>query len=121
MPSDLKIKGRGLKYVVKKALGDVLPRDVLERGKRGFGAPVGAWFKHELAGLVKDVLSRESVEERRVFRWDAVRRTIALHEANREDHTDHMLALLNFELWSRIYLDGRSPASVEAELVEAGR
>jgi asparagine synthase (glutamine-hydrolysing) len=121
MPSDLKIKGRGLKHVVKKALGDVLPREILERGKRGFGAPVGAWFRHDLAGLVKGVLSREAVEERGVFRWDAVRRTIALHDANREDHTDHMLALLNFELWSRIYVDGRSPASVEAELVEAGR
>jgi asparagine synthase (glutamine-hydrolysing) len=121
MPSHLKIKGRGLKYVVKEALGDVLPREILDRGKRGFGAPVGAWFKHELAGLVRDVLSREAVEERGVFRWDAVRRTIALHEAKREDHTDHMLALLSFELWSRIYVDGRSPASVEAELVEADR
>jgi asparagine synthase (glutamine-hydrolysing) len=121
MPSHLKVKGRGLKHVLKTALAEVLPREILERGKRGFGAPVGAWFKRELAALVKDVLSKESVEARGIFRWDAVQRTIALHEANKEDHTDHMLALLSFELWSRIYLDGRSPASVEAELVEAGR
>ncbi len=121
MPSHLRIKGRRLKHVVKEALADVLPREILERSKRGFGAPVGAWFRHELGALVREVLSRDSVEARGVFRWDAVRRTLALHDRSREDRTDHLLALLNFELWSRVYVDGRSPASVEAELLEVSR
>jgi asparagine synthase (glutamine-hydrolysing) len=41
---------------------------------------------------------------------------IALHEANRVDGTDRLLALLNLEIWSRIYLDGRSPEDVTADL-----
>ena len=117
MPSRVKIHGRRLKHVLKRALRDVLPAEILERGKRGFGAPVGAWFKHELAPLVRQVLSRESVERRGLFHWDVVRRTINLHEDNREDYTDHLLALTNLELWSRVYLDGETPAEVEAELV----
>lgn len=116
MPSHLKVRGGRLKYVLKKALGDLLPADILDRGKRGFGAPVGAWFKRDLAPLVREVLSRESVEKRGLFRWDAVERTIGLHEQNREDCTDHLLALTNFELWSRMYMDGRAPEEVEAEL-----
>jgi len=44
--------------------------------------------------------------------------TIALHDANREDHTDHLLSLLNLELWCRLYLDGRSPEDVGGTLTE---
>ena len=117
MPSRVKIRGRRLKHGLKRALADVLPAEILERGKRGFGAPVGAWFKRELASLVREVLSRESVERRGVFRWEAVQRIISLHETNREDCTDQLLALTNFEVWSRVYMDGQAPTEVEAELV----
>ena len=116
MPSQLKVRDRKLKYIMKRALRDVLPAQILDRGKRGFGAPVGAWFKQELAPLVRQVLSRESVQKRGVFNWDAVERVINLHETNREDYTDHLLALTNFELWSRVYMDGRAADDVEAEL-----
>jgi asparagine synthase (glutamine-hydrolysing) len=117
MPSQLKVNGRELKYVMKRALRNLLPAEILDRGKRGFGAPVGAWFKRELAPLVRQVLSRESVEKRGAFNWEAVERVVGLHEASREDYTDHLLALTNFELWSRIYVDGQAPDALEAELV----
>ncbi len=116
MPSKLKVRGRNLKYVLKKALGDILPHDILYRSKRGFGAPMGAWLKNELATMLEVVLSRESVERRGLFRWEAVAATIAEHRAAKADHTDNLLALLNLEIWSRMYLDGRSPADVTAEL-----
>ena len=118
MPSHLKIRGSQLKYLVKRALRPLLPPEILDRGKRGFGAPMGAWLKGELAPLLRRVLSRESVERRGFFRWPAVESTIALHEANREDHTDHLLALMNFELWARLFLDGRSVEDVAGELAE---
>ena len=38
------------------------------------------------------------------------------HRANRFDGTDILLALMNLEIWSRIYLDGRSFADVADEL-----
>jgi asparagine synthase (glutamine-hydrolysing) len=47
-----------------------------------------------------------------------VERVIALHGAGREDCTDHLVALVNLELWCRIYLDGRSPDDVSAALTE---
>ena len=95
-----------------------MPPEILYRGKRGFGAPVGAWFKAELAPVVRRVLSRESVVGRGLLRWEAVERTVSLHAAGREDHTDHLLALVNLELWCLLYLDGRSAGDVTAELQE---
>ncbi len=119
MPSPLKIRGRKLKHIMKEALRDLLPSDVLFRKKRGFGAPFGAWLKADLAPLVREVLSRRSVQTRSLFNWEAVERTIALHEASREDHTDRLLALINLELWCRLYCDGRSPADVAEDLTIA--
>jgi asparagine synthase (glutamine-hydrolysing) len=116
MPSRLKIREHELKYILKKALGDLLPSEILHAKKRGFGAPMGAWLKADLAPLMAQVLSREAVERRGVLRWEIVEKTIALHKANREDYTDHLLALTNLELWSRMYLDGRSTEDVAEEL-----
>ncbi|MFI5402194.1 MAG: asparagine synthase (glutamine-hydrolyzing) [Planctomycetota bacterium] len=116
MPSSLKVRGRELKHVLKRALRGILPDEILSRKKRGFGAPFGAWLKRELAPLLGQVLSRESVERRGLFRWETIARTIADHNANREDYTDHLLALLNFEIWCRLYLDGTPHEAVAAGL-----
>ena len=120
MPSRLKIRGRKLKHIMKEALRDLLPPDVLFRKKRGFVAPFGAWLKADLAPLVREVLSRRAVQRRGLLNWDAVEHTIALHEASREDYTDRLLALINLELWCRLYCDGRSAADVADELTTVG-
>ena len=116
IPAGLRIRDRDLKHVLKTALAEVLPRSILYRRKRGFGAPMGAWLKRELAPLLRSVLSRESVERRGLLDWQVVSETMALHEARREDHTDHLLSLLNLEVWARLYLDGRAPDDVADEL-----
>jgi asparagine synthase (glutamine-hydrolysing) len=116
MPSNLKIRGRTLKHILKTALRGLLPDEILYRKKRGFGAPMGAWLKQELAPLLRGVLSRDSVERRGWFRWDSIATTIAMHESNREDHTDHLLSLMNLELWCRMYLDGQSPADLSEQI-----
>jgi asparagine synthase (glutamine-hydrolysing) len=118
MPSRLKVCGRELKHVMKRALVGVLPEEILHRKKRGFGAPMGAWLKRELRPLLGTVLSRAAVERRGLFAWQTVAETIALHESNRADHTDHLLALLNLELWCRMYLDGDRPADLADALRE---
>ena len=56
------------------------------------------------------------IQARGLFRQPVVDRLVADHEANRIDGTDALLALMNLEIWSRIYLDKRDPADVAAEL-----
>ena len=116
MPEDVKIRGGRLKHAMKAALADVLPASILERKKRGFGTPMGAWLKGDLAPVLRDVLSPESVAARGLFRPAEVARLISAHESNREDGTDRLLALMNLEIWARIYLDRREPADVADEL-----
>jgi asparagine synthase (glutamine-hydrolysing) len=77
---------------------------------------MGAWLKQELAPLLRGLLSESVVKGRGLFHYPAVQELIASHEANRIDGTDRLLALLNLEIWSRLYLDGRAPEDVTTEL-----
>jgi len=116
MPEEVKIRGGRLKHVMKEAVSGLLPPDILERKKRGFGTPMGAWLKNDLAPLLRQLLSEAAVNARGLFHFSMVRDLINGHEANRIDGTDRLVGLMNLEIWSRIYLDGRSPQDVTDEL-----
>ena len=116
MPASIKVRDGRLKHLMKASLADLLPDDILNRKKRGFGTPMGAWLKRELAPLLKRLLAADVVQSRGLFRHAVVDRLVADHEANRIDGTDILLAMMNLEIWSRIFLDRRDPADVAAEL-----
>jgi asparagine synthase (glutamine-hydrolysing) len=116
MPTAIKVRRGRLKHVLKESLGGLLPSDILDRKKRGFGTPMGAWLKKELAPLLRRLLAPDVVESRGLFRQSVVDRLMADHDANRIDGTDALLAMMNLEIWSRIYLDRRDPSDVATEL-----
>jgi len=64
------------------------------------------------------VLSPAVIAKRGLIRAEPVQRLIADHDAGRIDGTDRLLALMNLEIWSRVYLDARAPGDVAAELKE---
>jgi asparagine synthase (glutamine-hydrolysing) len=104
IPAHLKLRdGRG-KWIFAEAMRDVLPAEVLRRPKRGFEMPVGAWMRNELREVLDDVFSRESVEQRGLFHYDAVsavyRRFLAGEGPYLRPWT---LAVL--ELWLREFVD----------------
>ncbi len=106
MPSSLKVRGFSMKYLMKKAVAPWLPREILERKKRGFGAPIGAWLREDLQPMVSELLSENQIRRRGLFHWPVIQRLISDHAAERTDHTDHLLALVVLELWCQIVLDG---------------
>lgn len=118
IPSSHKIHGRRLKHVLKDALKGVLPGNILDRKKRGFGAPMGAWLKKELQPLVHVLLGKEAIERRGLFDPEVVSRTVKTHQAGKEDFSDHLQCLMNLEIWCKIYLDGQSVDDIGIELAE---
>jgi asparagine synthase (glutamine-hydrolysing) len=116
MPASIKVRGGRLKHVMKESLAQLLPPEILDRKKRGFGTPMGAWLKRELAPVLRRLLSEDVLRKRGLFHHPVVARLMADHEANRADCTDALLALMNLEIWSRIYLDRCTPSDVAAEL-----
>jgi len=116
MPPELKIKGGELKYILKACMSDLLPNDILYRKKRGFGAPMGAWIKKELLPLLQTLLSPDVIRSRGIFNPATVQMMIKEHCDRKNDHTDILIGLLNFEIWSRLMLDQTSPEILENEL-----
>jgi asparagine synthase (glutamine-hydrolysing) len=122
MPDSLKVRGLTLKYLLKKAVAPWLPPEVINRKKRGFGAPVGAWLRDNLQPLVQDLLSERQVRRRGLFRWPKVQEILRAHHEQRSDYTDHVFALIALEIWCRTYLDGQdAPVSSSASLYELAR
>ncbi|MEO1037411.1 MAG: asparagine synthase (glutamine-hydrolyzing) [Pseudomonadota bacterium] len=121
IPTRHKLPNGRLKGVLKDALRGILPDDVIDRRKRGFGAPVGAWFKSELARLRSHLLSRQTISRRGFLDPDAVTIVCRDHDASRADYTDLLLVLMNLEVWSQLYLDGRSVEDVSGELSDIHR
>lgn len=105
MPPQLKLRGLKRKYVLKRALETVLPKDVVWRKKAGFGAPIRSWLRGPLRPLIAELLSEESVKRRGIFRPSEVRRILDANFSGREDYNLQVFQLLGLELWHREFLD----------------
>ena len=103
LPMRLKLRGFTTKYVFKRALSGVLPREVLERRKKGFGAPLARWFRAELAPLLQEACAPDMIRRAGLFRPEAVERLLGEHAAGRRDHRKKLYTLLAFQLWASRY------------------
>jgi asparagine synthase (glutamine-hydrolysing) len=99
VPSALKINRGHLRSVQKKSMKGRLPDRVLGKKKRGFGCPVGAWFRTDLKDLVHETLHPSVLARDGIFDPETVQTIISEHEQYREDRTDLLLALVTFQLW----------------------
>jgi asparagine synthase (glutamine-hydrolysing) len=105
MPPELKLRGFKRKYILKRALQKVLPREVIWRKKAGFGAPIRSWLRGPLRPLVAELLSDDVIRKRGLFRPEEVKRLIDRNLSGREDFSLQVFQLLNFELWQRQFMD----------------
>lgn len=104
-------KGMTSKYILKKTMERLLPKEILYRRKHGFGVPISAWLRGELRGLTRTILLSPQALGRGYFVPCQVERLIDEHEQGALDHGTRLWALLNLELWQRTYVDelSRSP------------
>jgi len=104
MPPSLKLRGLKRKYVLKRALEGVLPKEVIWRKKAGFGAPIRSWLRGPLRPLVNDLLSAETIKRRGLFQPAEVKRVVEANFSGREDFNLQVFLLLGLELWQQRFL-----------------
>lgn len=105
LPAHWKQHGRVGKWILKQAMEPYLPREVINRPKTGFGAPLRRWMRHDLHEYLTDLLSEESLRRRGLFEPVAVHRLIADNDAGRRDAAYLLFALLSIEIWCREFID----------------
>jgi asparagine synthase (glutamine-hydrolysing) len=109
LPPDRKVRGREFKRIMRLHAAGRLPDAVLRRPKKGFGTPLGKWFRRELKDLLGDALSPRRMREMGIFRGDYVARLLEDHWKGRRDNRKPLFNLLAFTLWHDTLADRRPP------------
>ena len=104
VPSRLKHKNGLSKYILRKALKGMLPEDILNRPKKGFGIPIGDWFRGRLRDMLQDTLHERRIKDGGILRPAAVKSLIDDHLAGRRDNRKPLWTLFMFELWREHWL-----------------
>ena len=107
LPSGLKMNGAIKKYILKEAVKPLLPKEIIERPKMGFGVPLDHWFRHELKDLAYDVLLSDSLRQRGYLHEHVVRRLLDEHTRGVRSWHYQLWNLLMFESWHRMFIDAR--------------
>jgi asparagine synthase (glutamine-hydrolysing) len=104
LPLDLRLRGDVGKYLLKKAVRGLLPDDIIDRPKMGFGAPFREWFRGPFGGYARERLERTTLD---LFDRERVARMLDEHSSEKADHSFHLWVLLNLVLWHDLWVCGR--------------
>ncbi|HMS43327.1 MAG TPA: asparagine synthase (glutamine-hydrolyzing) [Pyrinomonadaceae bacterium] len=99
IPLEYKLKGNKGKYILKKAVEPLLPKNILHRPKKGFGIPIAEWLKGRLNPLMHDMLDETRLKNQGLFDEKFVQKLIKEHETNTASHHKQLWTLLVFQLW----------------------
>jgi len=112
IPSRFKLHGLRTKVLLRDAVRDIVPPEVLTRGKMGFPVPISSWLRERFQSLVDDFVLGERALARGYFDADALLRMAGEHRLGKSDHGERLWLLINLEMWQRIFIDGEDPALI---------
>jgi len=104
LPPQYKMKNFVKKYILKKALKDLIPGENLHRKKMGFGLPVGAWFRGEIRDFMRDTIISKSSFSKRYFKEGVLGKMIEDHLRKRKDYARQLWTLFMLELWHQRFV-----------------
>lgn len=105
IPPRLKQHGRISKYILRRAMRQDLPPEILYRPKAGFGAPLRSWMDNGLDALVNDTLGESSLKSRGLFDPQEVQKLIEANKNGRVDASYSIFSIICIEMWCRIFID----------------
>ena len=105
LPGAFKLNGLRGKQILRAAVRDLLPREIMVRRKKGFSLPLGRWMREDLATMARDLLTDRTARARGLFEPAAIARLLDEHRAG-VNHGDRLWNLLVLELWFRDAIDG---------------
>jgi asparagine synthase (glutamine-hydrolysing) len=116
LPPALRMRGITGKYLLKRAMQDILPEQIIHRSKLGFNIPYKNWLRQELRDLLQDVLSPTRLKQQGIFHASYVQSLVREHLSGRWDHAHKLWQLLMFQLWAERYLSASHPSSLRKEI-----
>jgi asparagine synthase (glutamine-hydrolysing) len=106
VPCSFKIKNGVRKYILKRALSDILPGKILNRNKMGFSIPLIYWFRNELKGFAYQTILDNSDGIKLFFNLAYIKQLLDEHASGRKNHALRIWSLIVFEMWYRRFMKG---------------
>jgi asparagine synthase (glutamine-hydrolysing) len=103
LPSNLKLRGLTSKYLLKRATRNLLPQEVIQRKKKGFGVPIAKWVKGPLKELFGDLLAPDRIRREGYLDPEVVSALLSEHWLGKKDNRKPLWTLLVWELWHDRY------------------
>jgi len=106
IPSEYKLKGFTTKAILRSAMSEILPREILNRGKQGYGLPIKSWLRQRLRDyMIESVNASRVIKEQ--FNLNYVNQLIQEHVEYRADHSHVLWSLINLAVWYRLFVEAR--------------
>lgn len=105
IPYNLKVKGRNThKYILKKALEKIIPKENLYRKKMGFSIPLEHWFSGELNSYASSLLLSKNAKIKAIFNQNVIASMLKGHKKG-NDFGPKLWSLLTLELWMKRFFN----------------
>ncbi|MBN4072111.1 asparagine synthase (glutamine-hydrolyzing) [Flavobacteriales bacterium AH-315-E23] len=95
------------KNVLRKAMMDFIPKEIIKRQKQGFSAPDESWYRGENADYVKELLLNKNASYKAFIDPKFVKSILDEHIDKKVNHRLAIWSFMNFELWCQMFLEGR--------------
>ena len=121
IPAKYSIQGMAGKFILKAAVEDLLPRELIYRKKMGFPTPWEQWIVGpQLDDIERMMLDKRTTTARGLFQPESVKRIFSEHRSRTRDHNNRIWRLLNLETWLRVFIDGELPEPLSSSSDPAG-
>jgi len=111
LPADRKLRGSESKWILRQVARAMMPAELVDRPKMGFGVPVGSWFRAALGDRFRELVLAPDSRSRDHLDTAVAARLLAEHQARQADHGHRLWVLLMFETWARTW-SSPTPESV---------
>ncbi|MBL7206894.1 MAG: asparagine synthase (glutamine-hydrolyzing), partial [Candidatus Aenigmarchaeota archaeon] len=108
IPLKMKLKGKNDKYIYRKAISNLIPKQILKRKKHGFTVPINSWLDGELGEIVSQMFSEINVSKRGYFNHRTVQKILRNHNESQPYYKRQAWSLFTFELWNRMFMDSEN-------------
>lgn len=104
LPVDRKVRRRESKWILRQVARSLMPAEMVDRPKKGFGVPIATWFKGALGDHYRQVVLAGDSRSRDHLDTNVAARLLAEHQSGLRDHSHRLWVLLVFELWLRRWM-----------------
>jgi len=112
LPTNMKVRGRSLRYIQQRLLQRYLPKSVLDRPKQGFSSALPYMLSNEYKILFSLFLKEAMLANDGYINQSAINTLLSRHLTDKQDNGNRLWLLLNSEVWYRMYVKGQNKQSL---------